>query len=56
MSCRVPRELGIEHKVRSRLGVGIGIKLDCCYMILTVKNKARRNAAVKGIFWVVSGF
>ena len=38
------------------LGVGVGIKLGCCYMILTIKNKARKNAAVKGIFWVVSGF
>ena len=38
------------------LGVGIGIKLGCYYMILTIKNKARKNAAVKGIFWAVSGF
>ena len=38
------------------LGVGIGIKLGCCYMILTIKHKARKNAAVKGIFWVVFGF
>ena len=43
-------------KLNISLGVGIGIKLGCCYMILTIKNKARKNAAVKGIFWVVSGF
>ena len=43
-------------KLNISLGVGIGIKLGCCYMILTIKIKARKSAAVKGIFWVVSGF
>ena len=36
-------------KFNISLGVGIGVKLGCYYMILTIKNKARKNAAVKGL-------
>ena len=41
-------------KMNSGRGVGVGMNRSCHSMILTIQNNVMENAAVLGVYWVVS--
>ena len=46
--------IGIDE-IDKQGGVDTGMTLGSCHMILLIYSHARENAAVYGVFWVVSG-